>query len=871
MPKRSGIENGSKVSKLEQPPQLKERLQEIISRPLTAANIGTYFDDALSELIELTDRVAGAYKQAHPNENAKGGELEDKAFEYFNLESIPEILASISVAKVNVGEVAKRMEGIEISDGVLVPPTEQRPNFGNGSGTFELAKISERVRLLLYILKNEGIPVEDAQAVSIRQGTITDTMLRQVSYTRVEIPSLNRIALVCDEEGNATYVFDSDKAGRIEKEGRDISALNKEELNQFIQQNPGAGVRFSYGPRWSERLRGFLTEPIEASQENGSTQDTVLDPTIPRVSKSELDPWRGFWTDPETGKHYGGIDRIGKKLDVLFPREMSWRSNIRTKIENSADQLQARQVILLTGMPADAYAYEDVRALITDKEIVGIADLVRENEGEWKGFYTLTSENLHFGVINILKGRGGILKDADNLLNRINLNIDKVRTRERIVGTTTQKLYCFEDVVPLFKERAAMPQLEKSGEWFGFYLNTDGKQYGTLGAIGTRIGASRRLLEALTTESGSVPTLSVLDFVGKVATAYPLDEVESLYKSFLAIPKIEEDGVWKGFVFNSEDGKHYGMNSSIGRKIAQALKERGIKSTEAAVLLQTDSFSRTPQVENLPRMSFRDSVGRRASGFSYEDFLEAYTEYFLSAPKVNERGEWDDFFLDSETGLHYGSFMSIARRIVKLTEARVEVIRDTTVRERMKRIADIEALPTRTLQNFQNVKIQAYVYEDVANAYFRKFPLEKVQNGKGLLETAPEGWYLNRTLAKEVGTTQKTATAIANQYRETHPEWFKAYRSRGHFPQDREHYHPDLVEKIREAINSRPESAPEGWMNRGDLRDNFRIQYPVTDRIIASYRESHPEWFGTYLSKTSKSLEYFHPDLVAKVREAANK
>ncbi len=63
----------------------------------------------------------------------------------------------------------------------------------------------------------------------------------------------------------------------------------------------------------------------------------------------------------------------------------------------------------------------------------------------------------------------------------------------------------------------------------------------------------------------------------------------------------------------------------------------------------------------------------------------------------------------------------------------------------------------------------------------------------------PQGWMICNEIAQhhEVGVKWKKVKKVADEYRHEHPEWFKFFRIAFH-RRNAEHYHPDLVLKIKE-------------------------------------------------------------------------
>jgi hypothetical protein len=66
-----------------------------------------------------------------------------------------------------------------------------------------------------------------------------------------------------------------------------------------------------------------------------------------------------------------------------------------------------------------------------------------------------------------------------------------------------------------------------------------------------------------------------------------------------------------------------------------------------------------------------------------------------------------------------------------------------------------------------------------------------------------EGWKSANSLRKELGIDYYAIKAFAEKYREEHPEWFEVQRPSGKGGPPSEHYHPELVEIIREHFKNK--------------------------------------------------------------------
>jgi hypothetical protein len=263
---RPGPPQQHKSSLESQKEVFKKRLAAILNEQLTVDNIETFADHALSETVELTDDVLKAYREnpeLFKQSNASNTqEQENEAFEVFDLPNIQEILQSIIDVKEKIDSIKKYI-GInaENVDKVITPPQENHDTIVVGeAGNFERKRLLPRLLTLLYIIEHDfDIPPTE---VKITEGIVKKEMVRKTSYARVEIPGLERVVYICDEEGNASYVFDAKK---LEKKGVTIAEIDEEDKgdkNSLIARHPGIGIRIIQSKNWRDRVAKFLGEPI---------------------------------------------------------------------------------------------------------------------------------------------------------------------------------------------------------------------------------------------------------------------------------------------------------------------------------------------------------------------------------------------------------------------------------------------------------------------------------------------------------------------------------------------------------------------------------------------------------------------------------
>ena len=127
---------------------------------------------------------------------------------------------------------------------------------------------------------------------------------------------------------------------------------------------------------------------------------------------------------------------------------------------------------------------------------------------------------------------------------------------------------------------------------------------------------------------------------------------------------------------------------------------------------------------------------------------------------------------------------------------------------------------------------------------------------------APEGWVTASSIARseEVIGTQKNINKFAEQYRKSHPDWFKEYRTG---TLNVEHFSPELVQIILDKFNA--DKSPGGWLSANTIADEVSST-PLTIKTFAQkYYTSNPEWFKEYRAG-AVAAEHYSPELTTLIK-----
>lgn len=574
--------------------QFKAKLASILNRTITVENIDDYIDSSMDDLIALTEEVVNDYKARHPEDQSTGKELEDKAFFENKLSTIGQYLDVAQEKMDQLNKIDEYITGHLRTDFEVIVPPDINHRIMPGTNRFTEPDIKHRVKSLLYALSGNGIELEN---VGIMNGILHREMMRDQSYVIVNIPEINRLALICDEEGNASYIFDSEKMREGDISSDMISNMTKDQLNDLINANPGIGVRFVYSKNWISRAESFLFDEIAPRPEPAEPRIRIQRniENLPRTSNMELDPWKNFWTDPETGRHWGTKQKIARKLSSIS------LSVIEASIK--ADKLISKEVFDPdSGHIRQTYCFEDFS---NNNHVIELSTApLADKEGEWKGFYTDKNEK-HWATTKALGLKLGLdRKTILKFMEKTQVSNLKIRSSSGPIETA----YCYEDLIknPQIKKFIETPKAQKEGEWEGFYIDKDGKHWGATQTLSTKVLTSEILRKLV--KDYKFSSIEIIDKAGHIIPdAYNFEEINDseVVKRYLTTPSVSKEGKWKGF-YTDNDGKHWGSSNIFD--------DRNMLS-----VYKIKKLADTGKIKKIP---IRDITGRITEAFSFEEISE---------------------------------------------------------------------------------------------------------------------------------------------------------------------------------------------------------------------------------------------------------
>lgn len=269
------------AEKINEARQYQAELLDITGRPLTPDNIDSYAEDALNDLISLIQRSIDGFSAQNSRQFATPKDLEAAAFAHYSLGNVEPTLDHIADKAAEISEIDDIIAGATQANEIITPP-DLRPSLVEGGGTFHERLSKPRLKTLLFVLGNEfNVDLRDNEQITITRGRVDPTMMRHESYNLVELPRLNRTVLICDEEENATFVFDDQELRTHELSSKELAHLSKFELRDLIAQDPHMGSWVKYSKKFVPRLVAALKDPGQVIPVKVPDEKSYLFPAPP--------------------------------------------------------------------------------------------------------------------------------------------------------------------------------------------------------------------------------------------------------------------------------------------------------------------------------------------------------------------------------------------------------------------------------------------------------------------------------------------------------------------------------------------------------------------------------------------------------------
>ena len=343
-------------------------MPEAIDRPLTLENTDTYVDDALGAVINLVEGVVAEYDAQSGAEwqqlgEANGKEREDAALKHFGLEDVEAILRHLVYKASQFAVIDRVIAQANKSSDVFVPPDSAPVPQATGSGT-GMEKKGKRPKLknLLVMLKSEfGIDPDDPEAVSIVRGSVNPNMMREEPYYQVTVPGIDKVILVCQEYGNATFVFNGEWVrGQVSanhpsenEPERPLTDYTKEELSKLIKDNPEQGARIMATKNFTANLANAL--------EGGFSQQELDKPVDTRYLRSS----RSSKDLPQVPDGYATISEIGEELGIQEEKDKVMIRNVVIALEKQG-KITKGIYRSRNGRPILAFTEKDARLIVEE-------------------------------------------------------------------------------------------------------------------------------------------------------------------------------------------------------------------------------------------------------------------------------------------------------------------------------------------------------------------------------------------------------------------------------------------------------------------------------------------------------------------------
>ncbi len=272
-----------KKNNFEQAPDYRARVDAIVSRPLIPESIVAYGDAALVDLVDLIDKATDSYNRQPTISFDSASETERAAFDYYSLGDVELILDNIADRADELKDIDSVIDSYETTEGAITPTSGSLGGLAirGCDGSFERKnRYIPKLKTLLFVLHNDfDVDLHDPQQIKIYKGTIDSGTMKKHCYYSVEAFKLNRSALVCDEVGNTTFVFNREVLKSHGIENSHLIKLTKPQIEDMIASDPTSGRRVTYSKNFVGHLVEAIEDPTNCKRQS-RRHDSEVDETL---------------------------------------------------------------------------------------------------------------------------------------------------------------------------------------------------------------------------------------------------------------------------------------------------------------------------------------------------------------------------------------------------------------------------------------------------------------------------------------------------------------------------------------------------------------------------------------------------------------
>ena len=474
-----------------------QRLEDILNTPLVPENFSTYAQDALNKVIGMVEHMTETYPgQSLP---LPRGIAEDFTTQYYNMD-IDDLLDALQKKVEETNEIEKFVESLSEDEEVYVPPQLLQPGLRSGTGEFSKAETSPKLETILFLLQERyELDINNTAELIVTKGTVSKEMMRQELYYLIDMPTLNRKILVCNEKGNITYVLDSELLDTQNIEPQVLVDMDKSQIDELLKSQPNIGARITHTTKYIPKIEEALDSIEEYSRktEGGIDNDDSIKDESLLTEKPQKAP-----------EGYMSVKQISKELGKGY-------TTVLKLISELGDELGEVSKARFGTTLADSYSPEQI-------------EMIR-SRAEEQGLFAPEAPEGYMSVRQISKELG---KDYTTVLNLIKeLGDDLGEVSKARFGQNLADSYSPEQI-EMIRARA---------EEEGRFTPVAPEGYMSAKPISKEMGISREKVLRLISELGDdLGEVSKARFGQNLADSYSPEQIEMIRKKAIEMGYIKE-------------------------------------------------------------------------------------------------------------------------------------------------------------------------------------------------------------------------------------------------------------------------------------------------------------------------------------------
>lgn len=626
---------------------------------------------------------------------------------------------------------------------VILPPSEMEIATGSGNG-FKEAGVIPRSALLMETLAELGLKY------SVVEGENDPKMMRKLSYLIFILPSIEKLVLVNNEEGNATFIIHKAK----QEEWKEYMNKTKEELSTMpydllsVVKYPDKNKE-GHANKWKAEIRSLVV--------NGARLLEIKPENITSNEEMGYAP-EGWMVACSIAKSLGAnnytIERYAEKYKSEKPE---WFRAYKTKFRKVGSVSEYYSPELVEKIKKDYLSIESLpeRWVVTwslANSLNIASETVKKEVEEYR--------SLHPGWLKVYRKKGGAITE-----------------------------YISPELAKIISEKHEIQSAPEG--WMTAHTTAD--------AINVTFSAVKNEAEKFRTKNPEWFKI-FRNMQNRVKEHYSPELVKVIRDKYKGTPFASD-----GWITFNVLAKQIGIDPATLKKYAEKYRPSHSDQFKELRIERIGAFREhiSPELAEILFNEYGKTEAAPGDWLTAEKFhkIAGIDKDIIKQLAENYREDYPEWFgfYKNKSGQKAEHYHPDLLRIIKEEFKKSKAPEGWLILSHLvAKLGLHQKIIKKAAERFRLEHPEWFAVYRSGRGMREYYSPELIKLIGDRIPAAPEGWLTLSPLSRIIGTNKKALREYMKIYRTTHPEWFSNYVDGSH--NAREHYSPELVRIIKEKM-----------------------------------------------------------------------